>query len=65
MPQVKYTGKYGATDRKDIVVAAGSAEAQSDTISVNIDYTKMGRAEVIHLLEKITAKILAENFPPV
>ncbi len=62
--QFKYTARYGATERGEITVAAGSAEAQSDTISVNIDLTTMGRAEAIHVLDKIQAKILAEDWPP-
>ena len=65
MGQSKYTAKYGATDRGDIAVAAGDAEAQSDTVSVNIDVTNAGRAEVIHVLEKIKAKVLAEPWPPI
>jgi hypothetical protein len=62
--QYKYTGKYGALDRGDIAVAVGAAEAQSDTVSVNIDVTNMSRAEAVHAIEKIKAKILAEPWPP-
>lgn len=62
--QAKFTGKRGAADLKGVTVAAGDAEAQSDTISVNLDVTNMGKAEAIHLLEKITAKIHAEPWPP-
>jgi hypothetical protein len=64
MAVYKYTAKYGETQRGQIAVASGAAEAQTDTISINIDRTNMGRAEVIHVIEKITQKILAENFPP-
>lgn len=64
MAQYKYTAQYGALDRGDIAVVAGDAEAQSDTISVNIDHTNMGRAEAVHAIEKIKAKILAEPWPP-
>jgi hypothetical protein len=64
MPAYKYTAQYGSTDRGQIAIAAGTSEAQSDTISVNIDRTNMGRAEVIHVIEKIKAKILAEAWPP-
>lgn len=64
MAEFKYTAKYGSLDRGDVVVAAGAEEAQSDTISINIDVTNMGRAEVIHVIEKIKAKILAESWPP-
>jgi len=65
MAEYKFTAQYGALDRGDIAVAAGDAEAQSDTISINIDVTNMGRAEIIHAIEKIKAKILAEPFPPI
>lgn len=64
MAQYKYTAKLGATDRGDIVIAAGDAEAQSDTISINLDVTGMSRAEAIHVIEKIKASILAETWPP-
>ena len=64
MPEIKYTAKMGATDRGDIIVAAGASEAQSDTISVNIDFTNMSRGEAVHVLEKIKAKVLAELWPP-
>ena len=64
MAEYKYTAKYGATQRGQIAITSGTAEAQTDTISINIDRTNMGRAEVIHVIEKITQKILAENFPP-
>lgn len=64
MAEFKYTASYGATDRKDITIAAGDAEAQSDTISINIDVTNMSRGEVVHVVNKITAAILAEAWPP-
>lgn len=63
--QFKFTAQYGAVDRKDVTIEAGDAEAQSDTVSINIDVTNMGRAEVIHVIEKIKAKILAELWPPI
>lgn len=64
MPRAKYTAQYGATDRGQIAITAGDAEAQTDTVSVNVDYTNASRAEVVHILDKIKAKILAEPFPP-
>lgn len=64
MAQYKYTASYGATDRGDVTIAAGDAEAQSDTVSINIDVTNMSRAEVIHVIEKLEASILAESWPP-
>ena len=41
MASVKFTAQRGKSALKDIVVAAGSAEAQSDTVSVNIDFTRI------------------------
>lgn len=65
MAAYRYTAKYGATDRGAIAIAAGSAEAQSDTVSVNIDVTNMGRGEALDILEKIKGKILSEPWPPI
>jgi hypothetical protein len=49
---------------EDIVISAGSAEAQSDTISVNIDYTNITKGEVLLLLSKIRDAIHNAPFPP-
>ncbi|MEM8725015.1 MAG: hypothetical protein AAGE86_05780 [Pseudomonadota bacterium] len=60
----KFTAQYGAPDLGDIAVGAGDAEAQSDTISVNLDVTDMGKAEALALIDKIKAKIFASPWPP-
>ena len=64
MPQVKFTAQLGKVDLKDIVVAAGSAESQSETISVNIDYTNMPRGQVLILLDEIKQKVHSGPWPP-
>ncbi len=67
MPAYKYTAKRGETNRAQIAIAAGAAEAQPETISVNIDVTSatsLARGDVIILLDNIKAKILAEPWPP-
>jgi hypothetical protein len=64
MAQAKFTGKRGKTGIEDIVISAGSAEAQSDTISVNIDYTNITKGEVLLLLSKIRDAIHNAPFPP-
>lgn len=64
MATAKFTAKRGQVDRKDVVIAAGSAEAQSDTISLNVDYTAMTKGDVILLLEKISQAIHAGTWPP-
>jgi hypothetical protein len=64
MAAYKYTAKYGSTDRGQILVGAGDAEAQGDTISINIDVTNMSRGEAMKIIEKIQQKIMAEPWPP-
>lgn len=63
--QAKFTAAYGRGDLEDVALAAGANEAQSDTISVNMDITNMGRAEALQKLQQIVAKIHAEAWPPV
>lgn len=63
--RAKFTASYGALDRGEVIVAAGDAEAQGDTISINIDQTSMGKAEAVHAIEKIRDKVLSEPWPPV
>lgn len=62
--QAKFTGKRGKTEIADIVIAAGAAEAQSDTISVNIDATNISQGEALMLLSKIADRIQAATWPP-
>lgn len=64
MATVKFTVKRGALHRKDVVVAAGSAEAQSDTMSLNIDYTNVKKADVVHMLTAILGKVQSGLWPP-
>lgn len=64
MATCKFTAQRGKRDLKDVIVAAGSAEAQSDTISLNIDWTNMKKGDVLVLLESLTAKVHASKWPP-
>lgn len=64
MPQAKFTVQMGKVDLKDIVVAAGSAEAQSETMSLNVDYTNMSKGQVLWMLQEISQKIHAGPWPP-
>lgn len=64
MATAKFTVQRGKVDLKDVAVAAGSAEAQSDTISLNIDYTNISRGEILHLIQEIEQKILTGPWPP-
>jgi len=62
--QAKFTAARGKVQLKDIAIAAGAAEAQSDTISINIDATKLTKGEALILIDNIKAKIHAAKWPP-
>lgn len=64
MAAYKFTAQRGKLHGKDVAVAAGSAEAQSDTISVNIDVTNLRKADVLHILTGIFNKIQSGPWPP-
>lgn len=64
MATVKFTVQRGKPQLKDVVIAAGTAEAQTDTISLNIDYTNAKKGDVLIMLEAIQQKIIASKFPP-
>jgi hypothetical protein len=64
MPTVKFTCQRGRTQIKDIPQAAGTAEAQTETISVNIDYTNMRKSDVLLQLQAVKARIVASRWPP-
>jgi len=64
MATVKLTIKRGAgLTAKDVTVAAGSAEAQSDTMSLNIDVTKMTKGEAIIMLNALEQQIQRAAWP--
>ena len=64
MATVKLTIKRGAgLTAKDVTVAAGSAEAQSDTMSLNIDVTKMTKGEAILMLNLLEQQIQRAAWP--
>jgi hypothetical protein len=64
MATAKLTIKRGAgLSAKDIALAAGTAEAQSETISVNIDYTKLTKGEAILMLEGVKQYIQRAPWP--
>ena len=64
MAQAKFTMQRGKNGLKDVVVAAGSAEAQTDTISINIDYTKITKGDALIMIDDIKRKIHAGKWPP-
>lgn len=62
--QAKLTAKRGDNTLKSVTVAAGAAEAQSDTMSLNLDVTKMTKGDALVQLDAIRAKIHAGKWPP-
>lgn len=64
MPQYKFTAQRGKPTLAGVAVAAGSAEAQSDTMSLNIDVTKLTKGEALTMLKNIEDKIHASKWPP-
>jgi hypothetical protein len=64
MATYKFTAQRGKTDLKDVAVAAGTAEAQSDTVSINLDVTNMTRGDALMLVETLKGAILRAAWPP-
>jgi hypothetical protein len=64
MAQYKYTAQRGKNNMADVAITAGAPEAQSDTISINMDITNMTRGEALQLIDVIEMKILNAPFPP-
>lgn len=60
---LKFTAQRGKVQLKDVAVAAGAAEAQTDTISINIDATKITQGEALILIDLIQQKIHASKWP--
>ena len=63
MAQVKLTIARGKNNLKDVAVAAGTAEAQSDTMSLNIDYAKITKGDALLMIEALKNKIFASKWP--
>lgn len=64
MPTAKLTIKRGTSmSSKDIALAAGSGEAQSDTMSLNIDSTKLTKGEAMLMLEAVIQHISKNKWP--
>ena len=64
MPQAKFTVQRGKPGLKDITVAPGTAETQSDTISLNVDYTKVTKGDVLIMIDAVRQKVFAGKWPP-
>jgi hypothetical protein len=60
----KFTIQRGNHALKNIPVTPGSAEAQSDTISLNVDATHITRGDALLMIDELRQKIYAGNWPP-
>lgn len=63
MPTVKLTVQRGKVQSKDVAVTAGTAEAQTDTISLNIDYTNARKGDIVLLIEALQQRVLGSRWP--
>lgn len=63
MASVKFTAKRGDKP-EEVTVAAGSAEAQTDTMSLNVDYAKMTKGDVLIQLKAIEHRVHSGPWPP-
>lgn len=65
MATTKLTVQRGKSDMKGVTIAAGSAEAQTETMSLNIDYTTLKKGEALMMLEAIKNRIAgSRTWPP-
>lgn len=67
MAAYKFTVRRGALAKAQIAVAAGTDEAQGDTLSVNIDVAASNgvrKADVLAMLEAVKDRIFAGPWPP-
>ncbi len=62
--QTKFTVKRGLVALKDVVIAAGAAEAQTNTMTLNIDYDGLSKGDALLMIDAIKAKIHAGKWPP-
>jgi hypothetical protein len=46
-----------------VVITAGTPEAQTDTMSLNIDTTNLKKGDALQMLEGIKQKIQASKWP--
>lgn len=58
-----FTAQQGLPYKGDIEIGAGSAEAQSDTISLNIDATNLTKGQALVLIDNIKAAVHAADWP--
>lgn len=65
MATFKLTARRGDREEKTVVLAAGSAEAQTETMSLNVDVTNMTRGNALMMVEAIKNRIQSSpTWPP-
>lgn len=64
MSTVKYTAQRGKVALKDVAMAAGVAEAQSDTLSVNIDFNRLTKCDALIMIDCLKQAIHRGKWPP-
>lgn len=62
--QAKFTARRGKPNRGEVLLTAGSAEAQTDTISLNLDVTNMSRGDALLMVDAIKTAIIGAKWPP-
>lgn len=62
--QKKFTIKRGKPRIEEVAITNGSVEAQSDTISLNIDQTNMTKGECLLLIASLRDRVHATDWPP-
>jgi len=64
--QVKFTAQRGkANNPAQVTVAAGTSEAQSDTIGLNADVTNLSKGEFLTMIDDVKARIEKGLWPPI
>lgn len=59
-----FTIQRGKNRIQDVAIGAGSAESQSDTISINIDATNLSKGEALLMIDSARDAIHAGTWPP-
>lgn len=65
MAEYKFTIQRGKTNFQDVTIAAGAAEAQTDTISLNIDTTNLTRGDIVMMIERLEDVVNSGPWPPI
>jgi hypothetical protein len=61
--KAKLTVQRGKPELRQIIVTPGAAEAQSDTMSLNIDATHITKGDALMMICELEEKIQASKWP--